>query len=300
MTIDKAKLLLNKNYKLADLRVIAKKKFGIENREKLIKKAVLIDEIAIDSNLKKLRRLLQPTKIEKWWDKYHNHIYGIFGLIGIVLSIIFWKYPSSNQGLDQVIDSFKGLATLDRLMDTPIDELMITASFNEVKKEDISLLLFSKEGISIRIEFLAEGVQLTAEGSPPFLDKSIILPGDNGSLVVKIVDLKYMRRSDSSHPLSKLTLRKLDNIDVIPLIRTSKLSQFAGNENEICNFRIVASSSGFGVRIINENIYTNEKTILAFKGALRIPEYPGFSMISMLTWKTILEKPVKLPFSFSI
>jgi len=47
---------------------------------------------------KKVKKHQQnPTKIKlSWWDKYHNHVYGLITIVGVVLSVIFFIMPNGS------------------------------------------------------------------------------------------------------------------------------------------------------------------------------------------------------------
>jgi hypothetical protein len=65
-----------------ELNIIARK-LKIKNRHKL-KNEDLISRILQEDN-KIVSSIIHVT----WWDKYHHHIYGISGIIGIILAVIF-------------------------------------------------------------------------------------------------------------------------------------------------------------------------------------------------------------------
>lgn len=41
-----------------------------------------------------------------WWKKYHNHVYGGFTILGVVLSIIFFAYPRNDTNLPFFNDTY--------------------------------------------------------------------------------------------------------------------------------------------------------------------------------------------------
>lgn len=56
-----------------------------------LQKSVLIDEINKCDN-RKLKSLLIPTL----WERHHNHVYGVASVIGVLLSVVFFLWPSTD------------------------------------------------------------------------------------------------------------------------------------------------------------------------------------------------------------
>ncbi|MBS4035258.1 MAG: hypothetical protein KGZ85_12385 [Ignavibacterium sp.] len=72
-----------------ELNIIAKK-LGIKNRHKLRSVDLISSILEIDN--KKVSKILHVT----WWGKYHNHIYGLFSIIGTLLAIYFLFYNEND------------------------------------------------------------------------------------------------------------------------------------------------------------------------------------------------------------
>lgn len=70
-----------------DLDIVARKLNVIKYRK--LSKIELESFILVNFNEKTIKKALKIT----WWDKYHNHIYGIISLTGVILSIIFFIFP---------------------------------------------------------------------------------------------------------------------------------------------------------------------------------------------------------------
>lgn len=73
-----------------ELKIIAKK-LKIKNRHKL-RNDELISSILQNDN-KILASIINVT----WWDKYHKHIYGISGILGVILAIVFYLLSTNNK-----------------------------------------------------------------------------------------------------------------------------------------------------------------------------------------------------------
>jgi len=74
---------------LDELRLLAKqlRLGGYSN----IRKAELIALIR-SSDSKALRRRLFPT----WWERFHNHVYGVASVAGVILAIAFFAWPNAD------------------------------------------------------------------------------------------------------------------------------------------------------------------------------------------------------------
>lgn len=74
--------------------ILLARTLGIPN-VRAMKKAALVHAIC-STDIKRLDKLIRPT----WWSRYHNHVYGVAGLIGLVLSVAALQWPnrsSSNE-----------------------------------------------------------------------------------------------------------------------------------------------------------------------------------------------------------
>lgn len=74
-----------------DLRGLAKR-IGLVGYSSL-KRTELIDLI-LTVDTKKLKKEIDPS----WWSHYHNHVYGVIGVLAFVLSIVFYFVPPPGNG----------------------------------------------------------------------------------------------------------------------------------------------------------------------------------------------------------
>jgi hypothetical protein len=56
-----------------------------------LRKSELIVEI-LSCGEQRVARILHPT----WWQRYHNHVYGAASVVGLVLTVVFFFWPSSS------------------------------------------------------------------------------------------------------------------------------------------------------------------------------------------------------------
>lgn len=100
-----------------ELNIIAKK-LKIKNRHKL-KNEDLVLRILQDDN-KVVASIIHIT----WWDKYHNHVYGISGIVSLMIAIIFSPLILNNNNVindnlsDSVIVAKSTIALESNLLET--------------------------------------------------------------------------------------------------------------------------------------------------------------------------------------
>lgn len=75
-----------------DLNVVAKK-LGIKGYRRG-KKDDLISRIIVEHGPEQIRRYLSVS----FWDRYHNHVYGLASLVGVGLTLLFYFLPSKTSG----------------------------------------------------------------------------------------------------------------------------------------------------------------------------------------------------------
>jgi hypothetical protein len=59
-------------------------------------KATEIKTILKKGEKDKIAALINPS----WWSHYHNHVYGVASIIGVVLTVLFFVWPKSKPGAD--------------------------------------------------------------------------------------------------------------------------------------------------------------------------------------------------------
>jgi hypothetical protein len=80
-----------KRMSIDELRTLCKR-LGLSGYSSL-RKSDLIELIA-GADPSRLRGYLFPT----WWEKHHNHVYGVVSVLGVVLSIAFFAWPTGDDG----------------------------------------------------------------------------------------------------------------------------------------------------------------------------------------------------------
>ena len=80
-----------------------------------LRKVDLINHLAsADQNA--LRSYLYPS----WWDKYHNHVYGVVTVIGVILTIAFFVWPNTHDVLSQQMSAESSSNRVVPIIENPI------------------------------------------------------------------------------------------------------------------------------------------------------------------------------------
>jgi hypothetical protein len=88
--------------KTRDELTILAKQLSLSGYSRLDKAQVIA--LILSADERALRRIVVPT----WWQKYHNHVYGVASIVGLILTVVFFYWPYLWQDAGEAKESRDG------------------------------------------------------------------------------------------------------------------------------------------------------------------------------------------------
>lgn len=194
---------------------------------------------------------------------------------------------------EEIIQSVEEQAVLDRLYDSNIEYIMLTAQFETLAPEETALVILGQDIPPIRVDFSQDGVILAVDGFGNFNNPLTPLSKESAietGLFWYSIDFAFLRDVVPDHPLSNLTLRNLDNSSIQLLLDNDARERLSGESEDATHFSVsaLAEVDGFLISLFTHSLDGNNYDAELYMPRT-VPEKPGFVMMTIPTWKTMLE-----------